>query len=212
MKYSAITTNRKKRNGNRKKRAIPSGNSVGAYVLLVVGRLTMDERLVRAGERTIGHFSGHLSRMPTGFPFLMLALDLAVGPAREIVLAGETGDETLAAMSAEVRRRFLPRTVTAVHLAGEPGEDEVGRRISGRPPARTSADGDSVGALAQARGDDSGSSRLRCEPARQLTGRPRGTRTGRTGAAARGTGGRGAPGAASSLPPGPDPWPGEATS
>jgi uncharacterized protein YyaL (SSP411 family) len=103
--------------------AVPSGNSVAAFALLSVGRLTMDERLVRAGERTLERFSGHLAKMPTGFPFLLLGLDLAVGPTAEIVLTGPAGDGTLAAMADEVRSRYLPRAVLVVHPVGKEGEE-----------------------------------------------------------------------------------------
>jgi len=102
--------------------AIPSGNSVAALALLSVGRLTMDERLVKAGERTIRCFSGHLDKMPTGFPFLSLALDTAVGPAKEITLAGDAADEALAAMVSDVGSRYLPRTVVAVNPTGAAGD------------------------------------------------------------------------------------------
>jgi len=102
--------------------AIPSGNSVAALALLTVGRLTMDKELVRAGELTIQCFSGHLDRMPTGFPFLLLALDLAVGPNREVTLAGDREDEALAAMVRQVGSRYLPRTVVAVNHTGEAGD------------------------------------------------------------------------------------------
>ncbi|MEN8148659.1 MAG: thioredoxin domain-containing protein [Planctomycetota bacterium] len=108
--------------------AVPSGNSVAAFALLAVGRLVQDERLVRAGEGTIGHFSGHLAKMPTGFPFLMLALDAAVGPTSEVVVTGSADDETLRGMVAEVRTRFLPRAVLAVNPTGE-GEEAIRKLI-----------------------------------------------------------------------------------
>ena len=95
---------------------------MAALALLTVGRLTMDEKLVRAGERTIRCFSGHLDRMPTGFPFLLLALDFTVGPNGEVTLAGDPGDEALAAMIREVGSRYLPRTVVAVNHTGKAGD------------------------------------------------------------------------------------------
>jgi len=77
---------------------------------------------VKAGERTIGCFSGHLDKMPTGFPFLALALDTAVGPASEITHAGNPEDDSLAAMIRDVGARYLPRAVVAVHPTGPSGD------------------------------------------------------------------------------------------
>jgi uncharacterized protein YyaL (SSP411 family) len=94
--------------------AMPSGNSIAALTLLRVGRLTMDEKLSNAGRRTVDCFAGHLAGMPTGFPVMLAALDLTVGPAREITLAGVPGDEGLGALRREVHRRYLPRTVLAM--------------------------------------------------------------------------------------------------
>ena len=98
--------------------AIPSGNSVAILTLLRVAKLTTDTELEKQATKALTTFSGHLERMPSGFPFLLMGLDFAVGPTREITLSGTSGREDLEAMLAEVRGRFLPRTVLALHPEG----------------------------------------------------------------------------------------------
>jgi uncharacterized protein YyaL (SSP411 family) len=72
----------------------------------------------KQATKALETFSGHLERMPSGFPFLLMGLDFAVGPTREITLAGTSGKEDLEAMLSEVHGRFLPRTVLAFHPEG----------------------------------------------------------------------------------------------
>ncbi len=91
--------------------AIPSGNSVAADVLLRLAAVTGDAGLERLGLRVLESFSGQIAGYPTGFTRALLAADWAIGPAREIVLAGAFGEEGFDALRAEVDRRYLPRSV-----------------------------------------------------------------------------------------------------
>jgi uncharacterized protein YyaL (SSP411 family) len=99
--------------------AIPSGNSVATLALARLGRLTDDAGPTGAAEESLALFSDQLDRFPMGFPFMLMALDFAHGPTREIVLAGSPGDETLEGMVELVHGRFLPRTVLALRPEGE---------------------------------------------------------------------------------------------
>ncbi len=59
-----------------------------------------------------------MSRYPTAFSQLLMALDFrAVGP-REIVIAGEREDATVRAMLSAVRGTFLPQRVVALAWDG----------------------------------------------------------------------------------------------
>jgi uncharacterized protein len=91
--------------------AAPSGNSVAALVLLRLGRITGDPAFERNADAIFRAFSGTAARMPTAHTQLLVALDFALGPTREIVIAGEMSDPEARAMAREVRRRFLPRKV-----------------------------------------------------------------------------------------------------
>jgi len=123
--------------------AVPSGNSVATLLLLRLGRLTTDAAFTEAADETMEHFSAQIDQHPMGFPFMLMALDFAVGPSREIVLAGDPAGEGVRAMSRAVHRRFLPTKVLALHPAGEGAEEvralvpflEQQRAIDGRGTA-----------------------------------------------------------------------------
>ena len=97
--------------------AIPSGNSVAAASLLRLAMLTGDTIWEERGRAVLDAFSGAVSSHPTGHTFLLGALDLAIGPRREIVITGLSDDPEAAAMVRAVGQRFLPRTVL---LRGSP--------------------------------------------------------------------------------------------
>ncbi|MBI3099585.1 MAG: thioredoxin domain-containing protein [Planctomycetes bacterium] len=99
--------------------AIPSGNSVATLALLRIGRLTMDGTLEGAADENLKRFSGEVDRSPTGYPFMLMALDFAVGPTKEVVLAGPPDDAGIMAMRTAIDRRFLPELVVALHPTDE---------------------------------------------------------------------------------------------
>ncbi|MGH7680875.1 MAG: thioredoxin domain-containing protein [Candidatus Eiseniibacteriota bacterium] len=92
--------------------AMPSGNSVAAMVLLRLGRITGDPELEKGAERLLRAFSGLVARVPSVHTQLLGALDFALGPTREIVIASGPDDPEAAAMASAVSARFLPRDVT----------------------------------------------------------------------------------------------------
>ena len=70
------------------------------------------------GRETLARFSGFVAANPEAAPFMLWALDFAVGPSQEVVLAGVPGSPDLAAMRRAVHRRFLPNAVLALHPEG----------------------------------------------------------------------------------------------
>lgn len=98
--------------------ALPSGNSVAALNLLQLGRLTGREDLSERGEAIIRAFGGELQRSPEAYTGMLAALDFALGPAAELVIAGETGSVEAAAMADLVRRHFHPNLILLRQPAG----------------------------------------------------------------------------------------------
>ncbi len=98
--------------------AIPSGNSVAALVLLKLGRLTADRQLEELGRRALEGFAQTVGHAPFNYPQLLIAWDFAVGPTKEIVIAGEPSAPLTAKMVRALHDRFLPRTVTVMHSVG----------------------------------------------------------------------------------------------
>jgi uncharacterized protein len=101
--------------------ATPSGNAVAAEVLLRLGLLTGDADLEKAGRATIAAFAGQVGQYPPGYTYMLMALDFAIGPTREIVLTGDASDKASLAMRRAIRKRFLPRTVSVFVPEGDDG-------------------------------------------------------------------------------------------
>ncbi len=109
--------------------AIPSGNSVAAGNLLRLARLTGKFDLEDRAERLFRSFSATLAAAPMSCTQLLAAVDFRIGPAREIVIAGDPEEEDTQAVIAAVQRTFLPNKVL---LVSPPGE--AGKKISALAP------------------------------------------------------------------------------
>ncbi|MHC4704461.1 MAG: thioredoxin domain-containing protein, partial [Planctomycetota bacterium] len=102
--------------------AVPSGNSVAAFALLKLGRLTMERRFTYRGERVLKAFSAQITRSPTSLTAMLAALDFSIGPTQEIVIAGDPEQADTKDMVKIVRSRFLPRAVILFHATGDAGK------------------------------------------------------------------------------------------
>jgi uncharacterized protein len=95
--------------------AIPSGNSIAVLSLLRVGGLTMDRELETRARHALDAFSSDIVQYPSAYPQTLTALDFAIGPSREIVIAGNENDPTVQAMIRETYSRFMPNKVVILH-------------------------------------------------------------------------------------------------
>jgi hypothetical protein len=93
--------------------SLPSGNSMAAYALLRLGRLTGDTDLEREAERSLRAFGRLLEQAPGAFHQMCLALDLHLGPRLEIAVIGKATHRRTAELLDVVHRLFLPRAVVA---------------------------------------------------------------------------------------------------
>ncbi|MCO5171113.1 MAG: thioredoxin domain-containing protein [Planctomycetes bacterium] len=92
--------------------AVPAGNSVAALVLLTLGHLGQDEALAREGGRCLDAAAELLAKAGGhGGTQALQALDLHLGPAREVVVAGDLAVADTQALLRELDRRFLSRTL-----------------------------------------------------------------------------------------------------
>ncbi len=102
--------------------AIPAGSSVAALDLLRLGRLTMDRSFEEKAEILFDRISSQIAQAPMHYPQLLIALDFAIGPSQELVLAGEQRDPALQEMLQILYEHFLPNKVVLFHPPGEQGE------------------------------------------------------------------------------------------
>jgi uncharacterized protein len=108
--------------------ALPSGNSAAAELLLRLSLLTGEPRYERAAESALRAVRDLLPRAPTAFGTALGALDLLVGPSREVAVVGPPGDTRTEALLDEIRRRYLPNVV----VAWSPGDASSVPLLAGR--------------------------------------------------------------------------------
>jgi uncharacterized protein YyaL (SSP411 family) len=98
--------------------ALPSGNSVAAWNLVRLARLTGRTELEEAAERTLTAF-GSAARTPMAHTVWLLALDGALGPSFEVVVAGDPAAADTRAMLRAFQERYLPHLVLLLRPEGE---------------------------------------------------------------------------------------------
>jgi len=119
--------------------AMPSGNSVAALILLKLSRFTGDSVYENRAERLFRAFAGSAERLPSAHAQLLAALDFAIGPSREIVIAADRSDPRVAALLVAVRRPFVPNKVVLLRPAV--GDGGPLRDLSPYVAAQTARDG-----------------------------------------------------------------------
>jgi len=95
--------------------ALPAAQSVAATVLLRLGRLTMNGAFEARARAILAANSADLAKSPTAHTQMLMALDFALGPTREIVIAGAPDAAETKPLLATLRRHYLPRAVSALH-------------------------------------------------------------------------------------------------
>ena len=105
--------------------ALPSGNSIAALDLIRLGRLLMDRELEAKAETIFKTFSGQIRQIPNAYTQALIALDFALGPANEIVIAAETDSPETKQMLKSIYRRFIPNKVAAFRPAQTKEAEEI---------------------------------------------------------------------------------------
>ncbi len=98
--------------------AIPSGNSVAALVLLRLSRMTGEPAFARAADGVFKAFAPSVQRNPAGHSQMLVALDFALGPSYEVVIAGAPGAADARVMLRALEQRFLPNKVVLLRPDG----------------------------------------------------------------------------------------------
>jgi uncharacterized protein YyaL (SSP411 family) len=99
--------------------AVPSGNSVAAMNLVRLGRMVADSDLEIKAEIILKAFAGTIRQFPSAYTQMLLALEFAIGPSHEVVVAGRAGAQDTAEMLKVLRRPFLPNKVVLMRPQDE---------------------------------------------------------------------------------------------
>lgn len=98
--------------------ACPSGNSVMMINLLHLARLSADAKWEKRAHEVARCFAAVIQAHPSGFTGMLSALDFALGPSFEVVIAGDPEAADTKAMLEGLRRHFLPRKVVMLRPEG----------------------------------------------------------------------------------------------
>jgi uncharacterized protein YyaL (SSP411 family) len=97
--------------------AVPSGNAAAALNLLRLARLTGDASWEKKAAATMRAFAGTVAKAPASFTFMMTALDFALGPSYEVVVAGEPEAEDTREMLRALGRAYVPHASVVLRPA-----------------------------------------------------------------------------------------------
>ncbi|MFT9486248.1 MAG: thioredoxin domain-containing protein [Tepidibacillus sp.] len=103
--------------------AIPSGNSVAAVNLLRLARITGDPQLEEDANTQLKAFAGSIEQYPRAYSYFLTAIQFALWPTKEIVIAGELEDERTMDLFNIIRDTYLPEAVVLLHPDGKGRED-----------------------------------------------------------------------------------------
>jgi uncharacterized protein YyaL (SSP411 family) len=110
--------------------AEPSGIAVAAMNLLRLAHITGEQRFKDLAMRVLASAGDLLATRPDAAPSMAAALDIALGPVLEIVVAGERNDPATQALLRTVAVRYLPNAVTLLHCGEEADLAEIAPFIS----------------------------------------------------------------------------------
>lgn len=100
--------------------AIPSGNSIFAFNLLRISRITADSKYENLANKLFDSASLLLDQSPQSFTQLLCAFDFAKGPSYEVIVAGELSTMKTKNIIAELNRHFIPNKVVILVDATNP--------------------------------------------------------------------------------------------
>jgi uncharacterized protein YyaL (SSP411 family) len=121
--------------------ALPSAQSLAALALLRLGRLLMNQAFESRGRAVLAANARGVAQAPQAHTEMLMALDFALGPTKEIVIAGAADAAATRALLAVVRQRYLPRAVVALHPPDDGAVEALvpflrqQRMINGKPAA-----------------------------------------------------------------------------
>lgn len=91
--------------------ALPSANSVAAFNIIRLARLTEDMELEMRAEKVFGAFGGTIKHNPSSYSFIMTALLFYQIGTEVIVIAGEKEEAKTVKFLKEINKEYLPHSV-----------------------------------------------------------------------------------------------------
>ena len=119
--------------------ATPSGNSVALFNMLRLGRVAGNPGLGKMADQIMKAFGETINQYPSGYTQFMCALDFALGPTKEIVIAGEPDRKDTQQILQEIGKRFLPRKVLLLNSLKDKSLGEIAGFVKEQKPIENKA-------------------------------------------------------------------------
>ena len=113
--------------------AVPSGNSVAAEVLLRLSLMTGVSGYADAAERALRLVADGATRAPGGFGHALCALDLYLGPSKEVAVIGDPSAPDTRNLLAELAATYRPNVVAAVMAPDDIAPSQAIELLRDRP-------------------------------------------------------------------------------
>ncbi|PKN20963.1 MAG: thioredoxin domain-containing protein [Deltaproteobacteria bacterium HGW-Deltaproteobacteria-6] len=91
--------------------AIPSGNSIAFVNTLRLSRITGDVEMDERAHEVYRAFCGEADAMPTAFTQFLCGLDFAIGPASEVIIAGNLENSDTKSLLKVLRSHYVPNKI-----------------------------------------------------------------------------------------------------
>ncbi|MEE9911163.1 MAG: thioredoxin domain-containing protein [Deltaproteobacteria bacterium] len=103
--------------------AVPSGNSMAFINTLRLSRITGDVEMDERAHEIYRAFLAQADAMPTSFAQFLCGLDFAIGPASEVIVAGDMDHPDTRALVTALRSSFVPNKVVVFRPESQTGQD-----------------------------------------------------------------------------------------
>ncbi|PYL47212.1 MAG: thioredoxin domain-containing protein [Verrucomicrobia bacterium] len=102
--------------------AEPAPSSVAALNLARLAAIRNEPELLAPAKKTVNAFARQLMHFPSALPQMLVAVDFLETAPRQIVIAGDRGEEHVQELLGEVQKHFLPHAIVLLADGGE-GQD-----------------------------------------------------------------------------------------
>jgi len=109
--------------------ALPSGNSMALLNILRLGHITGNLDLMKIADRLTSAFSDTINQYPSGYTQFLCAIDFAIGPTKDIVIAGEPGRNDTKQILREIGNRFIPRKTLLISSSVDKSIEDIAERV-----------------------------------------------------------------------------------
>ena len=114
--------------------ALPSGNSVALLNILRISHMTGNLNMEDMATQIIRNFADTINQYPSGYTQFLCGLDFAIGPVKEIIIAGEPDNPDTKKVLSEIWKRFIPEKVLLLHSERDKTIEEIAGFVKEQKP------------------------------------------------------------------------------